>query len=723
MIFIRKYLKKDKIYNIIIFKIIIINKGDFMEKKKLKVATVFSGIGAFEHALQRMNIPHEIVFACDNGDVDIFGKKIDPEYENIILHIKNAKTLLKEISDYIKSLKFESDEEKSIKDNFKEFKKSIETELKQFETDLKTLGNACSKDSYRKTAEYLGMTFEKLNSYLVELKISMIKDDDKTIMYKKRKEYIDSLYSKKEKQNKVKQSYFANYDITNEHFHWNVKLLDGNQYKDEVDIFVGGSPCFVAGTKVYTKYGYKNIETLRVGDEVLTHKNKFEKVLRIGNTPNSEIWEVISEDDEIFLTTSNHPFMTTHVEEIHYTDYEFKEVKDLNYDDYLVGPMIGFTPGNKENHYTHTKIKSIRNTGNKATVYNIEVANDHTYMVETKFVHNCQAFSSVGKRRGFEDTRGTLFYEYARLVKEIQPKVFIYENVKGLLNHDKGNTWKTIQAVFDEIGYNYSFKLMNSKDYGIPQSRPRIFVVGFRKDLDLKKDFEFPESFELSHKMKDFLLENVSGKYYLTTNKVKFVLDENRLKKKFTQIDGEIALCQTKHQQYNLAGDFVFIEKNADMEKTMQDLDKYFLSEKMIKNVMSTGTKNYHIQPKTDRDVAATLLKTMHKMHRAGIDNYVTTEGRLRKLTPRECLRLMGFCDSFKIVVSDTPAYMQAGNSIVVDVLMYIMSAILDSYDFDLELKDIKRPSPKLVEKIFEKQDDGSYIEVSENDSDILEGD
>ena len=95
---------------------------------------------------------------------------------------------------------------------------------------------------------------------------------------------------------------------------------------------------------------------------------------------------------------------------------------------------------------------------------------------------------------------------------------------------------------------------------------------------------------------------------------------------------------------------------------------------------MSTGTKNFYSKPETDLEVARPLLTTMHKMHRAGVDNYVTTEGRLRKLTPRECLRLMGFSDSFKIVVSDTSMYQQSGNSIVVDVLINIMEQILKSY-------------------------------------------
>lgn len=122
-------------------------------------------------------------------------------------------------------------------------------------------------------------------------------------------------------------------------------------------------------------------------------------------------------------------------------------------------------------------------------------------------------------------------------------------------------------------------------------------------------------------------------------------------------------------------------QSEEDAEKNhIPDLEKYYLSEKVRKYVLSTGTKNFYSKPKTDLEVARPLLTTMHKMHRAGVDNYVTTDGRLRKLTPRECLRLMGFSDSFKIVVSDTSMYQQAGNSIVVDVLIHIMEQILKSY-------------------------------------------
>ena len=136
--------------------------------------------------------------------------------------------------------------------------------------------------------------------------------------------------------------------------------------------------------------------------------------------------------------------------------------------------------------------------------------------------------------------------------------------------------------------------------------------------------------------------------------------------------------AKKKNQQFNWHGDFVFVEE--ENEKPDLDLEKYFLSEKVRKYVLASGTKNFYSRPQTDLKIARPLLTTMHKMHRAGVDNYVTTEGRLRKLTPRECLRLMGFCDSFKIVVSDTSMYQQAGNSIVVDVLIHILKKILLSY-------------------------------------------
>ena len=288
----------------------------------------------------------------------------------------------------------------------------------------------------------------------------------------------------------------------------------------------------------------------------------------------------------------------------------------------------------------------------------------------------CQSFSMVGKRKGLKDTRGTLFYEFARIVKESQPKVFIFENVKGLINHDKGNTFDTIKATFDELGYKYFYQVLNAKNYGMPQHRERIFVIGFK---DKSIEFEFPEPINLEYQMQDFLEDYTDSKYYLKEKGVKFVTSSKNRQKRYTQINGDIALCQKANQQFNWHGDFVFENSiNQEFDEFIFDVnqveEKYYLSEKVRDYVLASGTKNFKTSIKTDLEVARPLLQSMHKMHRAGVDNYVTHDkGRIRKLTPKECLRLMGFRDDFKQVVSDTQMYRQAGNSIVVDVLIAIL--------------------------------------------------
>jgi DNA (cytosine-5)-methyltransferase 1 len=289
----------------------------------------------------------------------------------------------------------------------------------------------------------------------------------------------------------------------------------------------------------------------------------------------------------------------------------------------------------------------------------------------------CQAFSMVGKRLGLEDIRGTLFYDFARIVSQTEPKVFIFENVKGLVNHDEGRTWKVVQDVFNDLGYKIFPKVLNSRDYGIPQNRERVYIVAFR---DKNINFEFPKKIKLQHTMQDFLEDFIDSKYYLKEKGVKFVTSSKNRNKKYTQINGEIALCQKANQQFNWHGDFVFESTfdSINFDEFIFDVnnveEKYYLSEKVRDYVLAGGTKNFKTSTKTDLAVARPLLQTMHKMHRAGVDNYVThNKGRIRKLTPRECLRLMGFGDDFKIVVSDTQMYRQAGNSIVVDVLIAIL--------------------------------------------------
>lgn len=362
-----------------------------MSKKRLQVATIFSGIGAAEFALKRLGVPHDIVFACDNGEIDF---------------IENEEIMKEELSN-----------------------------------------------------------MESLSE---------------------RKAYIKSKIPER-KVNFVKQSYLANYSINPEDFYFNVRFLEGDEYKGKVDLFVGGSPC--------------------------------------------------------------------------------------------------------------------------------------------------QSFTLLGYQKGLEEARGTLFYEFARLVKEVEPKAFIYENVQGLIKHDKGKTWEVVKRVFESLGYELHYQVLDAVNYGIPQKRRRIFVVGFKAGGE---KFEFPKEKELKFAMQDFLLENAP---------------EGNVKAKDTGIE--------------------VVKQKGEVP------DKYFLSEKILPGIMCEGTGGFSMTPEIDLKIARPLMSTMHKMHRAGEDNYVTTNGKIRRLAPRECLRLMGFTDDFNIAVSDTQMYRQAGNSVVVDVLMGIIKEIL----------------------------------------------
>jgi DNA (cytosine-5)-methyltransferase 1 len=284
----------------------------------------------------------------------------------------------------------------------------------------------------------------------------------------------------------------------------------------------------------------------------------------------------------------------------------------------------------------------------------------------------CQSFSFVGKQKGLDDERGNLVFEFMRIIKECKPKMFIFENVKGLTTHESGKTFEYILSKFNELNYTIKYDILKATDYGIPQSRQRLFLIGINKDnSDIKIIFP-PPKLELKLKMQDLLEDNVNTQYYLQEKGQEFAVNNKNLSKKYTQINGEIALCQKKNQQFNWHGDFVFEYRDIP--------EKYYLSETVKDYVLKSGTKGFKSNPEIDLPIARPILSSVHKMHRAGVDNYVTKYGKLRKLTPRECLRLMGFSDNFKIVVSDTRMYQQAGNSIVVNVLMEIIKNIKNLY-------------------------------------------
>ena len=274
----------------------------------------------------------------------------------------------------------------------------------------------------------------------------------------------------------------------------------------------------------------------------------------------------------------------------------------------------------------------------------------------------CQSFSMVGKRLGLKDTRGNLTLHFIKKINEIKPKVFIFENVRALLSVDNGEAWKIIYNKFKQTGYTFYYDKLNAKNFGIPQNRERLFVIGFKN----KQNFLFPQPVKLKNNMQDLLEGEFDKKFYLPPKGVAFVTKNKNLKKRYTQVNGKIALCQKRNQQFNWHGDFVQVKKS--------NIKKYILSDKVKKYVLSSGTKGFYSKPEIDLEIARPLVSTMHKMHRSGVDNYISLKkGKIRKLTPRECLRLMGFPDNFKQVVSDTQLYRQTGNSIVVNIIIALL--------------------------------------------------
>ncbi len=230
----------------------------------------------------------------------------------------------------------------------------------------------------------------------------------------------------------------------------------------------------------------------------------------------------------------------------------------------------------------------------------------------------CQAFSIAGKRLGFEDTRGTLFFDIARIIKYHRPKAFLLENVKGLINHNKKQTFKTIKETLYELGYNVHFKVLNAKKFGVPQNRERIYIVGFLDSVE----FNFPLDLNISVKLGDILDEQVDDRYTISDK------------------------LWESHQA----------RKQRNREKGWGFGYSLFTEES---EYTSTISARYY------KDGSEVLIAQENK--------------NPRKLTPREASRLQGFPENFIIPVSDTQAYKQFGNSVAVPVIRAVAKEMLYS--------------------------------------------
>ena len=252
----------------------------------------------------------------------------------------------------------------------------------------------------------------------------------------------------------------------------------------------------------------------------------------------------------------------------------------------------------------------------------------------------CQAFSISGNQRGFEDSRGTLFFDVARIVNAKRPKVVFMENVKNFARHDNGNTLLVVRKTMEELGYDFYAQVLKAVSFNIPQNRERIYMVCFRKDLHIPS-FSFPRPVELTRHLEDLLLPG------------------------------------------RLTGDCVI--KRSDLNLSATDIGTSSDKPVRIGYVGKGGQGERIYSPK---GIAITL-----SAHGGGVFSktggyYIN--GQTRKLALRECARIMGFPDTFIINSNINQAYTQFGNSVVVDVLQYIIMELISVFppDTRFETKD-----------------------------------
>jgi len=304
----------------------------------------------------------------------------------------------------------------------------------------------------------------------------------------------------------------------------------------------------------------------------------------------------------------------------------------------------------------------------------------------------CQSFSIAGKKEGFNDVRGTLFYNVAEFIEYNQPECFILENVKGLLSHDKGRTFQTIIDLLsnaggtvngqlslntydDGLGYHIYHKVLNTKDYGIPQNRERVFIIGFRD----YREFRFPKPIPLELRLKDILQDNPKSKYLVTKHSYLNLLKNQKFNNyKTINVNTEWVDCITARCN-KLSNDNNFVEVD----------DKYYLSDKMIEGFTLKNGKNGiygDLNKGGERGLVFSekseyincLTATDYKQPKQIAVESQTK--KIRRLTPLECWRLQGFTDEefyrAEAEVSDTQLYKQAGNSITVNVIAEILKKI-----------------------------------------------
>ncbi|MFC1855880.1 DNA (cytosine-5-)-methyltransferase [Thermodesulfobacteriota bacterium] len=274
----------------------------------------------------------------------------------------------------------------------------------------------------------------------------------------------------------------------------------------------------------------------------------------------------------------------------------------------------------------------------------------------------CQAFSIAGKRGGFKDTRGTLFFEIARIVREKRPRLLLLENVKGLLSHDKGRTFATIISTLDEMGYDCQWQVLNSKDFGVPQNRERVFIIGHLRGT------RRPEVFPITENCKtDNVIPTLTARYYgAQANGAYLRQISPKGSSQAMRVYDPSGIATTIASQVGGLG-----------AKTGLYAIAWSKSHRTGKGEADKRRKNYGEVEERIKVGEFNTLNTGEGCRTQSSQNFVLKEMRIRRLTPTECERLQGFPDGWTEGVSDSQRYKCLGNAVTVNVIRSIINKLI----------------------------------------------
>lgn len=510
--------------------------------------------------------------------------------------------------------------------------------------------------------------------------------------------------------NQATKSYCAIHGVDESLNLGDITQIDVDSLPSEgVDLITHGSPCFTAETLVMTNKGYKKIIDIKAGDMVLDHTLNYSKVVNTFEQGEKEIWRLelgTGEYDSFFSsvrTTSNHKFYTKHKET---GIVDWIECKELN-SAYLVGTAdIGAT------EIKWQEIFAVINTCSSEQVYDIEVENTHSFTANGIIAHNCQSFSIAGTQHGGEKgsgTRSSLLWNSVEIIRHCKPKFVIWENVKNVLSAKHKPVFDAYVDEMKNMHYNTYYGILNAKNYGIPQNRERIYAISVREDIDNNPDYDahinhnkyydksscslFPTPFDDGLRLKDFLEPNVDERFYLNDEYVRRFKESRKSGKypfgnEYKVLGTTVGTGQgtnSRHWVYD-ANDNV-----STLDATMYKQPKQILVDAnkpmQLGDISPEGKNSIYARIYATEGCSPTI-KTPTGGHTMPKIAEFDDDFRLRKLTPRECFRLMGFSDedfdkAASTGNSNTALYKQAGNSIVVNVLVEIYKRLQIAYPND----------------------------------------